>query len=184
MWTKHGLPNTAVLLAVFLKCESPFTTQKEWFLNGRSCTHLRTATIAVDCGIGLTYPIFSNQEELDNVVANCTVWIGSIKVATDWNGPLVLNNIVNLTGYFTLETSSNNSYRPSQFLTSIEAPELRYLGFLDLWGLSNLTAITLPRLEQVQSLTVGAIKALPIHLDAPSLVSITDELEIIGNLPM
>ena len=184
MWINCGLPNAAVLLAVFLQCKSPFATQECGFSSGRSCTHLCVATTAVDCGSSLIDPTFSSQEELDNVVANCTVWIGDIKVATGWNGPLVLNNIVNLTGHFTLEASTNSSNRPSPFLTSIEAPQLRHLGFLDLWGFPNLTAIALPRLEQVQYLKIYHPAEKELHLEVSSLVNITDALKIFGNLPL
>ncbi|PVH77256.1 hypothetical protein DL98DRAFT_656912 [Cadophora sp. DSE1049] len=160
-WIRYRLATVLVYLATFLH-----------------------PTTAVECGIGGTYPMFASQEELDSVVANCTVWVGSISVASDWNGTLVLNNIINVTGLFTTEPLGGSAYWPSPFLTSIEAPELRYLGGMNIGNASNVSIISLPRLEQIDFLSVDQSVENEVVLSFPSLVNVTDRLEMLGNLPM
>lgn len=146
---------------------------------------ISTATIAIECGENPgIYTVFASQGELDSAVANCTVWVGSISVSSDWSGPLVLNNITNVTGVITTEPYVGRDKWPSSLLTSIEAPKLRYLGGMYFWNASNATSISLPKLEWVETLSVDQSVEREVIVDVPSLVNVTRRLEIFGNVPV
>ncbi|KAK0119391.1 hypothetical protein ONS95_010843 [Cadophora gregata] len=169
LWFKHGLANAVVLLSTLLH-----------------------STAAVECaGSGLyTVTTVNRQEDLDSLVANCTVWLGDISIANEWNGTLVLNNIVNFTGRFTTDQyhedyteEYTDSLWPSPLLTSIEAPQLRFLGVLSFMNASNIETVALPNLEKIGSLFVDQSEQKELVLDVTSLKIVTDKLQILGNVP-
>ncbi|KAL5331091.1 hypothetical protein ACEPPN_000620 [Leptodophora sp. 'Broadleaf-Isolate-01'] len=162
MWTKNGLLTTVVLLITLLH-----------------------STTAIVCGDGTTDLYVSSQEELDFDLNGCTSWIGGIVIGYKWNGPLVLNNITNITKYFETETYYQNSSQSvgTQFLTSVDAPELRDLKFLTITRSSNLTRISLPKLERVHRVLLDHMENNALTLDFSSLARVGSYVDIAGNIP-
>lgn len=71
----------------------------------------------------------------------------------------------------------------TQFLTSVDAPELRDLKFLTITRSSNLTRISLPKLERVHRVLLDHMENNALTLDFSSLARVGSYVDIAGNIP-
>lgn len=99
--------------------------------------------------------------------ASCTTWDGTLDINYRFPGPLVLPNLVNITG--TIKIESHGSFRQNQHLTSLEAPDLLSLGEdLLLDNIHSITRVSFPQLQTIRALTFTA-SGYNLTIDFPSL---------------
>ncbi|KAH6696709.1 hypothetical protein BKA61DRAFT_710441 [Leptodontidium sp. MPI-SDFR-AT-0119] len=113
-------------------------------------TFLRPTT-AFQCGNETTL-LLSSEDDIERNLAGCTSWLGSLKIAYDWNGPFSLPNITNITGTFSTETYRGNSYYlTSSSLTAIWAIDLESVGDIIFEDAPLLSMIYLTKLKNVDA---------------------------------
>lgn len=109
------------------------------------------ATTAFQCGNETTL-LLSSEDDIERNLAGCTSWLGSLKIAYDWNGPFWLPNITNITGTFSTETYRGNSYYlTSSSLTAIWAIDLESVGDIIFEDAPLLSMIYLTKLKNVDA---------------------------------
>ncbi|KAL4862277.1 hypothetical protein BDV12DRAFT_179018 [Aspergillus spectabilis] len=87
--------------------------------------------------------------DIERSFANCTVVDGTVAILPYFSGPLVLPDIVNITGAITINAESN--------VTSVKAPDLVSVGSLDFGLEGTVSLVSFPRLEIVgERISMGA----------------------------
>ncbi|KAL2070210.1 hypothetical protein VTL71DRAFT_13236 [Oculimacula yallundae] len=140
---------------------------------------------ASECGPNDT--LFHSQEEVEKILAGCTVWVGDLEIAFNWNGPFELSNITNITGSLITGMERYASAPPvASSLTSVKAPVLKTIRDLSLWNTPLLASASFPKLEQMRNMAIGLDSPLnprpEVTLEMTSLVN-ASEIRVMGNFP-
>lgn len=160
----------------------------ETFLNGSLLPECDTQYIGNYIGYKNAYEIyrFTSQDDFESKLGNCTTILGDIYLETNFSGPLVMSNVINITGdirtWYRAEidlgdSKFGHSYNFPTNLTSVKADSLIWLGGLDLGGSPDLTVLSMPSLETIGILNIGSNSGMSIQF--PQLKSCT-EIEIFG----
>ncbi|KAH8807637.1 hypothetical protein F5884DRAFT_789737 [Xylogone sp. PMI_703] len=96
--------------------------------------------------------LVQSQEDLDQLGPNCTEFEGTILVAPDYTGSLVLNGITDLGG---LKAESSESSNPH--LTSISMPAMISVDQILFQDASALTNVSIPNATRVGSITIAGV---------------------------
>ncbi|KAL4916379.1 hypothetical protein BDW62DRAFT_105773 [Aspergillus aurantiobrunneus] len=109
----------------------------------------------------------ASQDELDNVIGDCTIINGRLFINDTYSGSLILNGVTNITN--SLSVAGPDAAVPSADIASIELPDLQHITSIDLEG-SSVTSFSAPRLTSVSRL----------WLDQPARGSEVDLRSVVG----
>jgi hypothetical protein len=122
-----------------------------------------------------------SQADLDTTLGNCTTIIGYIFISPNYTGPLIMNNVTNITRgflttgnmYLTGDPQNDggpvNTANPTPLITSIQADNLIQTWMLDFTGVPALKSISMEKLESVDRLTVYSNPAMSLNF--PQLIN-------------
>lgn len=122
----------------------------------------------------------SSGDDFNRRFGNCTTIVGSLHIARNYSGSLILHDITNVTGHISISAfdGPEESMNLTLNLTSIEANVLVSLGDLILFDVPALKSVAFPKLETIGSLEIDFISD-DAELSFPSLFNATS-LELSG----
>lgn len=120
-------------------------------------------------------PTISNQKDVDNILGNCTSIEGTIEIAQNYTGSLLIANITSIDG--SIRTNSDSD---TYSLTSIDAPDLTTIVGLYIDTASTLTNVSFPSLSTAQDIFIGPVAGITVEF--PRLRSVYGDLRLTGNI--
>lgn len=119
----------------------------------------------------------SSQEELDTKLGNCTTILGSIFIEGNYTGSLRLENVTKIDGR--IFSSTSISYvPPASLITSIEFPNLKTVGSIQVSNAPSIDSVSFPILSKADMIYLGEIGKANVSF--PSLIT-AGSLTISGN---
>lgn len=116
------------------------------------------------------YTLPSTQEQINNVLQNCTIIDGTLIVAPDYKGNLELNGITNITANLrvadapelTKFTAVDLLYARQIYLRSlpaiaVEFPEVQHVGSVNLHAQTQKLQLSLPKLETANDVILSGV---------------------------
>jgi hypothetical protein len=102
---------------------------------------------------------YRSEDDLRRDFDGCTTIVANNITIGDLRGSLVVREVVNITG--TIIIPNNDDEWGMPVLTSIEFPDLEYLGGLDVYQVNELQSLAFPKLKRV----MGRIDITAIEKD-------------------
>jgi hypothetical protein len=128
-----------------------------------------------ECTISLVTTRVSNQNDVDRLLGNCTSIQGTLGIAQNYTGSLLLSNITSISGSILTDSDLD-----AHSLTSIEAPALTTIEGISISNASTLTNISFSSLSTAQYIAISAVAGLAVEF--PQLRSVYQDMSLTGNI--